>query len=386
MMRLPALAAWLLAVHAAINARLLRHPPAAAPRNRDDVERAETDASSPPPEVSVLIPARNEAARIGPCISALLQSRGVDFEVVVLDDCSTDDTAGTVRTAAAGDPRVRVVDGAPLPSGWLGKAHACTQLSRTARGHVLAFVDADVIVTPDGLARSVAMLADGPLDMVCPYPRQIVDGPATRLVQPLLQWSWLTFLPLRVAERSPKSSLVAANGQLLVCRACDYARAGGHAAVKNAVLEDLELARAFKRAGLRAGVVAGHDIATCAMYRTWDDVRAGYGKSLWAAFGSPAGAAGVLGVLLWLYVAPPAGAALALARGDHDRARWGLAAIIGGILGRVVAARHTGGIPVDGVWHPLSILALAALTLGSFRDRGSGDLAWRGRPLPADTR
>lgn len=363
---------WLLAVHAAVNARLLREPPPApdAP-----------PAAAPQPAVSVLVPARDEATRIGPCVAALLASRGVDMEVIVLDDGSTDGTADVAAAAAHGDDRLRVVRGALLPAGWLGKPHACAQLAELARHGILAFVDADVLVTRDGLARTVALLASGPLDLVSPYPRQMVDGPATRLVQPLLQWSWLTFLPLRLAERSPRPSLVAANGQILVCTAAAYRRAGGHAAVRDAVLEDLELARAFKRVGLRAGVVAGQDVAACAMYRTWDDLRAGYGKSLWAAFGSPAGAVAAMAALSTLYVLPTLWAAVAAARGDRRRALAGAAAVAGGTVNRWVTARRTGGLGIDAVWHPLSIVLLVRLTGSSLRDRAKGRLTWRGRPL-----
>ena len=384
MIRLAAAATWLLAAHAALNAALLRDPPAASKEALDhNGQPSPADAPhSHKPQISVLVPARNEAARIGPCLSALLASAHVDIEIIVLDDGSTDDTSAVAAAVAAGDPRARILSGQPLPEGWLGKPHACAQLAAAARGDVLAFVDADVVVAPDGLARSVALLDAGPLDMVCPYPRQIVDRPATRLVQPLLQWSWLTFLPLRIAERSPRPSLVAANGQLLLCRARDYHKIGGHATVRDAVLEDLELARAFKRAGLTAGVVAGHEIASCAMYRTWEELRSGYTKSLWAAFGSPVRAAAVLALLVALYVAPPVAGIVGLARGDPRLTRRALWATAGGVLSRVTSARRTGGISPDAVWHPLSVLQFAWLTYGSFRARARDELSWRGRRLP----
>src|SRR5262249_23720123 len=142
-------------------------------------------------------------------------------------------------------------------------------------------------------------------DLVSPYPRLVAVTVAERLVQPLLAWSWLTFLPVRAIERSRPASLAAAGGQFLAVRAEGYARAGGHAGVRDRVVEDVELARAVKRSGGRIAIADGSRLASCRMYTSWADLRAGYTKSLWAAFGSTAGAVAVSLALLALYVLPP---------------------------------------------------------------------------------
>ncbi|MCW2665582.1 MAG: glycosyl transferase, partial [Frankiales bacterium] len=291
-MRLLALVVAALSVHAAVNARLLRVPTARTTGRR----------------VSVLLPLRDEAARVEPCLRALLGQTGVDVELVVLDDGSTDGTADVVRRVADGDPRLRLVTGRPLAPGWLGKPHACAQLAAAAApsSEVLVFVDADVVLAPHAVAATVALLDEAGLDLVSPYPRQQAPG-ATRLVQPLLQWSWLTFLPLRLAERSPRPALSAANGQLLAVRRQAYDRVGGHAAVHDAVVEDLELLRALKRAGGTGGVADGTALATTRMYDSWPQLVDGYTKSLHTA---PIAAA-ALPVLL--YVVP----ALAALRGSR---------------------------------------------------------------------
>jgi glycosyltransferase involved in cell wall biosynthesis len=201
----------------AVNARRLRVPPPAAPVTE---------------RVSVLLPARDEAGRIGPAVRALLAATGVpDLELIVYDDGSTDGTGALARAAAAGDPRALVLTGADLdpPPGWLGKAWACHRLAGAATGSVLVFVDADVTVRPDALARTVGLLRSASLDLVSPYPRQLAGSAAERLVQPLLQWSWLALLPLRWAERTRRPSAAVANGQLLCVDADAYRRAGGHA-------------------------------------------------------------------------------------------------------------------------------------------------------------
>jgi hypothetical protein len=197
---------------------------------------------------------------------------------------------------------------------------------------------------------------------------------AERLVQPLLQWSILTFLPLRVAERSPRPSMSAANGQLLAVDARAYRRAGGHAAVRAEMLEDIALLRAVKRSGGRGGTVDGSRLATCRMYDGWPAVREGYAKSLWSAFGSPAGAVATCGLLGLAYVLPP----LAALRGF----RPGLVGYLAGVAGRAAVGRRVGSrVLPDAFAHPLSIAMFSWLTGQSVARRRRRSLTVRGRRL-----
>jgi hypothetical protein len=350
-------------LHTAWNLRRLRVPPA-----------------DPPPvaePVAVLLPLRDEAGRVEPCLRSLLAQTGVrDLRVLVLDDGSTDGTAEVVRRVAGDDARLQLLDGAPLPAGWWGKPWACHQLAEAAQdAGVLVFLDADVVLAPHAVAASVALLRWSALEVVSPYPRQIAVTAAERLVQPLLQWSWLTMLPLRVAERSARESLAAANGQLLVIDAAAYRRAGGHAAVRDAMLEDVALLRVVKRTGGRGSVVDGTRLATCRMYDGWAGLREGYAKSLWSAFGSPAGAAAVAGALGVAYVLPP----LAALRGS----RAGLVGYAAAVTGRVLAARRTGSrVWPDSLAHPASIVTFGALMAHSVHRHRAGTLTVRGRRLP----
>jgi hypothetical protein len=343
----------LLAAHAAVNAALLRVPRSLGTDRR----------------VSVLLPVRDEADRVVDCLRSLLEQVGVDLEVVVLDDGSVDGTADVVRRTADGDPRLRLLTGRPLTPGWLGKPHACQQLADAAAptSDVLVFVDADVVLAPHAVAATVALLDDAGLDLVSPYPRQDAPG-ATRLVQPLLQWSWLSFLPLRLAERSPRPALAAANGQLLAVRRDLYDRAGGHGAVKGEVVEDVALLRAVKRAGGTGGVVDGTALATTRMYGSWTQLVDGYTKSLWTL------PAPTLALLAGLYLVPP----LAALRGS----RAGLLGYGAAVAGRAVSARRTGSPALpDALAHPASVAAFLWLAARSRLARRRGVLVWKGRAL-----
>lgn len=357
-----AVAASALSAHTAFNIRRMRRLP--------------LDPHPVSERVSVLVPARNEAHRIAPTIRSLLgQQRLDDLEIIVLDDSSQDGTADVVTDVAAGDPRLRVIPGAPLPPRWLGKPYACHQLSHAATGSALCFIDADVSLEPVAIAAAVRVLRSSGLDAVSPYPRQLADGLGPRLVQPLIEWSWLTTLPLGVAERSPRPSLAAATGQFFVVDAQAYRRAGGHAAVATEVLDDVELMRSVKRTGGTGVAVDGSALATCRMYSSWDELYEGYTKSLWTAFGGPAGSIAVGAALGIAYVAPPLAALL-----TGSRAGWvGYGAAV---AGRTLVARTTGQPVVpDVLAHPVSVAVLVGLLAESWRRRRRGALTWKGRQI-----
>jgi Glycosyl transferase family 2 len=350
------------ALHAALNVALLRRPPV-----------------DPPPvgrPVTVVVPARDEEDQIGGCLAALLDQRGVpDLRIVVVDDGSSDGTADVV--SAVTDPRVRLLRAAAPPPGWLGKPHACATGAAAADDGVLVFVDADVRLFPDAVAGAVAVLDERRLDLVSPWPRPVAHGLAERLVQPLAPWLWATTLPLRLAERSGRPSLAAANGQFLVLTVRGYRRAGGHAAVRGEVLEDIALLRAVKRAGGRGVPIDGSRLAACRMYDGWPALRDGYAKSLWAAVGgNPVASAAAAVGLTAVWVLP----ALAALRGS----RAGLVGWLAGAAGRAVVAAATGSrVWPDALAHPVSVLVFDVLMVRSVAGHRRGTLTWRDRRLPA---
>jgi GT2 family glycosyltransferase len=354
-------------LHARRNSKLLRHLAATPP----------TTTTEP---VAVLVPARDEASHITGCIESLRQQQGIaNLRVRVLDDDSNDNTAQLARQAAADDPRIEIERGTgDPPAGWLGKPWACHRLAANNDSSVVVFVDADVRLAPAAVAAAVTELRRRDLQLLSAWPQQQAEAPLARLLQPLQQWSWLTTLPLDLAESRPDPSLAAANGQFLILDTAAYHAIGGHAAVRGEVLDDIELARAVKRHGYRAGLMDASSVAHCLMYTSNREVVAGYSKSLWRAFGGPKRGLAVAAGLVAVYVLPLAGLA---------SRSWRLRALaatsyLAGVANRTVAAQATGGRGwPDVALHPLSVTAFAALTTVSVAQHRRGTNTWRGRPV-----
>jgi len=325
--------------------------------------------------VAILIPARDEEDSIISAVQSVLNQELLDqFEVVVLNDGSTDATAEKLSTLT--HPKLRVINGeSELPSGWLGKNWACHRLSESVDADFLVFIDSDVTLEPLAVASAINGLIENQLHLVSPYPRQLAPTLLARIVQPLLQWSWLTTVPLRTTRLSLRPSLAVANGQFLVCRADSYATSGGHKEIKSEVLDDIELLRLFYRNGFTGCVIDGSDIATCKMYETNQDLIAGYAKSLWNAFGGPIGSLFVNTFFLFVYIFPLSG----LFTGHVPLA---LLALMSGIVGRLISAKTSSGrLLPDSLLHPISILAFSLLNLVSWWRHLMGTNTWKSRDL-----
>jgi hypothetical protein len=245
------------------------------------------DPTAPWPQVSVLVPARNEEAAIGRLLTDLRASDGVDLEIVILDDASEDGTAEIVATAAALDPRVRLVRGGPPPAGWCGKQHACWQLAAAARHDTWVFCDVDVQPTPDAIARSVAALDAADAALASGFPRQVTGSFLEWLLLPLIHFVLLGFLPLGRSRQVASPSLAAGCGQWFVTRRADYERAGGHAAIRASLHDGVKLPRAYRRAGLQTDIFDATDIVSCRMYETSRAVWQGLSKNATEGVGSP---------------------------------------------------------------------------------------------------
>lgn len=243
-----------------------------------------------PPRVSVLVPARNEAEVIGNTVKAILgQEYPGELELIVLDDGSSDGTAQIAIQAASGDPRLRLVSGASLPAGWTGKNWACQQLAGEATGDLWVFADADVHWGRGALASVVRWMAHSRADCFTVWPTQETQTWSERLVVPMMMFAVLAYLPEVCVRFVPWPVFAAANGQFLAFRRDAYELAGGHAAVRSSVVEDVSLAWQVKRKGLRLVMSLGDGLIYGRMYRNWKQVRHGFAKNILAGHaGSPA--------------------------------------------------------------------------------------------------
>jgi chlorobactene glucosyltransferase len=250
------------------------------------------------PRVSVLVPARNEEDNIGPCVRSLLAQAYPDFEVLVLDDESSDGTAEVLASLPDGQGRLRVMQGESLPDGWLGKHWACHQLAQAADGELLLFTDADTRHHPQALRDAVSALLAEEADLLSALAHQEVGSWAERLLVPLIPWALFSFLPLTLAHRWRWPVLSAAIGQYMLFRREAYGQIGGHAAVRRHAADDLALGRRVKACGLRLRLVDGGQRVSCRMYHDASEVYEGLSKNLLAAFGYLVPA--YLFVWLWL--------------------------------------------------------------------------------------
>jgi glycosyltransferase involved in cell wall biosynthesis len=225
--------------------------------------------------VSVIVPARNEEASLGACLESLVAQTGIGFEIIVVDDGSTDRT----RDIADSFPNVRVIEPGPLPEGWSGKNNAVAAGAAQARGEWLLFTDADTIHLPDSLAKAAAEATKTHADLLSYSPEQEVHGFWERAVMPVIFADLARkYPPWRISD--PSSKLAAANGQYLLVSRSAYTAVGGHTAVADSLLEDVALARLIKRAGYRITFRYGGDAVRTRMYRSFPQLREGWTKNL----------------------------------------------------------------------------------------------------------
>ena len=338
------------------------------------------------PQVSVLVPARNEAAAIEPCVRAILASRDVALEVVVLDDASTDGTDTVVERLAAKDSRVRLVHGRPLPPGWCGKQHACAQLAEAARYDTWLFLDTDVLLAPDGVRRGVAFLDASQTALVSGFPRQVTGSFLEWLLLPLIHFVLLGFLPIARSRIDNSPGLAAGCGQLFVTRRGDYLRAGGHAAIRESLHDGIKLPRAFRRAGLRTDIFDATDIASCRMYTRSLDVWRGLSKNATEGIGAPATILPFTILLAGGQILPWVLLAWGLATGWRAWPAWAIAAAcIAGLLSslpRILEAVRFRQSVSSALAHPLGIAVFLAIQWVSLGRRLLGlQTSWRGRSL-----
>ena len=241
----------------------------------EDVHSVEKELS-----VTVLIPARNEEENIGRVLSSLREQTYINYDVIVLNDRSEDDTAMVVNQFLDTDLSIQLIEGVPTPVGWLGKHWACHQLSSKARGDYWLFMDADTVLDRDAIRAAIdeAMLEES--DLLTMIPLRSANSFIERGLYGFIDWAIFAWLPLQVAHWSKRSYLSASYGQFMLFKNKSYLAIGGHEKIKDIAVDDFGLGRLIKKAGLYWTLKDGTHMVTALPYSgLWESVK-GVSRSL----------------------------------------------------------------------------------------------------------
>ena len=353
-------------------------------RNLIDFPCMPENSSSTGPLVSVMVPARNEALNIERCVRSLLRQDYGSFEILVLDDASTDATPELLeRLVQESGDRLQVLRGEPLPAGWHGKAWACFQLSHQAKGELLLFTDADTMHEPDVLRRSVGAIQGSKSDMLSLMPYQELGTFWEKLVVPLIHVILMCYLPLKFVRTNPRPAFSFANGQFIFFRRELYERIGGHAAVREAIVEDVWLCRAIKKAGGSVVAFNGSDVVSCRMYRNFKEIWEGFSKNLFPAIGySIPGVLILVAMIVAFYVLPYIFFFRSLLVGEFGVLMFWLPffQILIALFCRLVIAKLFHQSLSIAFLHVLSQIVLIAMALNSFiKIKYGRGTVWKGR-------
>lgn len=267
-------------------------------RNRYEFKSLKNSSSvteSEAPFVSICIPARNEEENIEHCVTSALKQDYEHFEVLVLDDNSTDGTTEILQQLSGIISNLRHIQGTPKPDDWHGKPWACQQLAEQAKGDILLFIDADVWIEPDALQKTVHEL--GRYDMITVWPQQILKSFWENMIVPMVYFALLTLLPSTYVERSPRwlpdrfkkvlaPEFAAACGQFMAYNRSVLEHIGNFQKIKQAIVDDVEMAKILKTNGYMIRMFSGIEIVYCRMYTGHQEIWNGFKKNFLAGFGS----------------------------------------------------------------------------------------------------
>ena len=239
---------------------------------------ADSKVPQPAPLISILVPARDEEENIRTCVASLQKQDYPNFEILVLDDNSTDATAEIVNEMAAEDSRIRLIRGEPLPEDWAGKPFACYQLAQEAKGSWLLFIDADTIHEPHMLRSVLALALEEKTSLLSGFPRQLAESLPQKIVIPVFYFIILGWLPLWWLHRARKPKPSMAIGQFFLFPRDEYWRIGGHKTVQGRIVEDMWMGIEISKRGGRHIAVDLSPVVSCNMYKDLKSAWRGLGR------------------------------------------------------------------------------------------------------------
>lgn len=355
------------------------------------------------PAVSIVIPARDEERDLGATLEAALAQDWPRLQVIVVDDRSADATGAIARRFAAADARLTVVAGEEPPPGWLGKPHALAQGSAEADGEWLLFMDADVELAPTAVSTAVAHAEERGLDHLALFPRFERRGFWEEVLMPSLAMALFVYFPSFLSVlRRPRvlvGSLAFGSGSFNLVRSAAHRAIGGHAALRDSVIDDLRLAVELKRAGFRSRIALGDRLVKLRMYRGRREILRGFEKNLHAVLARhPVFSFLNLTFGTFCNLAPPVWFVLVAwfrGRGVEPGGAFAwVTSAAGGLLApaflllllsRLLVHRRLGYPLWSIALHPVSVLAGTWIALRSLRTAyGEGVVRWRGREYRRD--
>ena len=333
------------------------------------------------PFVSVIVPARDEERSIGRCLESLLAQDYADYEVIVVDDDSSDATAEIVAGIAARDPRLRLVSGVPLPDGWLGKPHALSEGAAVARGEILILTDADTVHTPESISWAVTNLQDHRVDILSGYLNQEYGSLGERLVVPTM-YAAMMLVPLFLIPRTKSPRLAFAIGQYVVLRRAALEDVGGFEAIKDSIVDDMSMAIRMKESGHRGVFLDARAAASCRLYNGYRESFEGIERSIYSAVGGrPLAALAVTAIVLGLIVGPALSVLLSNLRLQMPAGPLALSVLLFGAQWALIVWDRN--VPLTAfVLYPLVFLNLVIILNVSMLRTGFGPgVMWKGRTV-----
>jgi chlorobactene glucosyltransferase len=326
--------------------------------------------------VSILIPVRNESENIQGCLQSLLAQDYPHFDIWVLDDHSSDNTADIVHKMVRKDHRVHYSKGKGLPDGWTGKNWACHQLSQLARGDLFIFTDADNRYTSTAVSKTVGWMDKLDLDLFSAFPQQHTITFAEKLIVPSVYMTVYCYLPLWLTYYAPFPSLSAANGQWIAFTRKAYQKLGGHEKAKNQVVEDTWLARYTKKRKMKTLTAAGTGAVFGRMYHTWPEIWQGFSKNLFGLMGYETIPFLLLLCLMFIgYVFP-----YMLIFWTPFNLYAGVAIILNLSIRLILACKYKDPL-ITLLLHPVAILMTIIIGFNSIRVFKRGHMKWKGRTI-----
>lgn len=340
------------------------------------------------PLVSICIPARNEELVIERCVSSALHQDYKNFEVLVLDDNSTDNTPDILNGLKSRNSSIKIIKGKPKPNDWLGKPWACQQLSEQAEGDILVFIDSDVWLEEPAISRSVNALSNS--DTITVWPKQEIKTFWEKLIIPMIYYGLYSLLPAKYVEDNPKwvpkpfrnkvgVQFAAACGQFIGFNRYAYDSIGGHSAVKDQIVEDVELAKVIKRHGLKITMYDGLETVNCRMYRSHHEIFEGLRKNFFVGFGRNTFLFLFMSIMQFIvYVAP----VFILFLGEPHQRLYAAIILILILIQRWLLDLKFKWNPIISVLQPLTILWFEVLGIRCLWDHYTGKKAqWKGREV-----